>query len=113
MISLESLTLYMKMMTLKWSEWWRKWTNFSEKQLKAEHLADKNGYLLYGGAAGGGKSYFLRKYPIKFLIGCFVKLKLRGVRAGLFCEDYPALWDRHLCKIAYEFPAWLGKYRIK
>ena len=101
----------MEATTLKWSEWWRKWTNFSEKQLEAEQLADKYGYLLYGGAAGGGKSYFLRKYPVKFLIGCFVKLHLRGVRVGLFCEDYPALWDRHLCKINYEFPEWLGKYR--
>jgi hypothetical protein len=99
--------------TLKWNEWWKRWTDFSPKQLEAERLADKYGFLLYGGAAGGGKSYFLRKYPVKFLIGCFVKYKLRGVRAGLFCEDFPALHERHLNRLAFEFPSWLGRYRDK
>lgn len=35
---------------------------------------------------------------------------MKGIRAGLFCEDYPSLNDRHLSKVKYEFPAWLGTY---
>jgi hypothetical protein len=40
----------------------------------------------------------------------YSKYKLKGVRAGIFCEDYPSLNDRHLTKIKYEFPEWLGKF---
>jgi len=38
----------------------------------------------------------------------FAKYGIKGVRVGLFCEDYPALKERHLSKIPYEFPEWLG-----
>jgi len=97
---------------IKWSNWWSKWANFQPKQLLAESAVDKYDYLFYGGSAGPGKSYFLRKYPVKFLIeNCFHKLGIKGARAGLFCEDYPALHDRHLARIPYEFPDWLGKYK--
>jgi len=100
------------MRILNWRKWWQKWANFTEKQKEAERLVDFYDYLFYGGAGGGGKSYFLRKYPIKFLIeNCWHRLKLKGVRVGIFCEDYPALWDRHICRIPYEFPNWLGEYR--
>ena len=44
---------------------------------------------------------------------CFHRLGLKGVRVGLFCEDYPALHDRHLSKIPYEFPPYLGKYHAQ
>lgn len=99
---------------ISWNKWWEQWSNFQEKQKEAEKLADSHDYLLYGGAAGGGKSYFLRKYPIKFLIEhCFHTLGLKGVRCGLFCEDYPSLWDRHINRIPYEFPTWLGEYRAQ
>jgi len=67
-------------------------------------------YLLYGGAMGGGKSYFLRWACIRWLHHLFKKYKKKGIIAGLFCENYPALRDRHLLKIKYEFPNWLGKY---
>lgn len=98
---------------LDFKKWWQKWSNYKEvpKQLLAEEMADKYGYLLYGGASGGGKSWFLRTYPIKFLLRCFYKYGLKGVRAGLFCEDYPSLWDRHISAIKYGFyPQWLGQY---
>lgn len=99
---------------IKWSEWWNKWSNFQPKQKETEEAVQKYDYVFYGGSAGPGKSYFLRHYPIKFLIEtCWHKLKLRGVRVGLFCENYPALHDRHLAKIPYEFPTWLGDYRAQ
>lgn len=99
------------MTTIKWTKFWDKWANFQPKQKEAEEAAGKYDYLFYGGSAGPGKSYFLRKYPIKFLIETWRKTGLRGIRAGLFCEDYPALHDRHLTKIPYEFPNWLGQYK--
>ena len=40
----------------------------------------------------------------------YAKYQIKGVRAGLFCEDYPSLNDRQLSKIKFEFPQWLGKF---
>lgn len=97
---------------LEWKKWWKEFSNFQDRQLEAEKALDKYDYVLYGGAAGGGKSYFLRKYPVKFLIEhCWGKLKLRGVRVGVFCEDYPTLGDRHINRLPYEFPKKLGVYK--
>jgi len=82
-----------------------KLVHFTEKQREATRLASKFDYFLYGGAAGGGKSYWLRWYAIFWLyFYCYKKLGLRNVRAAIFCEDYPALWDRHVSRIQYEFP---------
>src|SRR3990167_6768973 len=101
-------------MKILWSTWWSKWSNFQPKQKEAEDAVDRYDYLFYGGSAGPGKSYFLRKYLIKFLIKkCFHELKLKGVRVGLFCEDYPSLHDRHLSKLKYEYPDWLGVYKTQ
>ena len=94
-----------------WDKWWKEWSSFQPKQQEAEKAIDTHNYVLYGGAAGGGKSYLLRKYPIKFLVSAYKLLGLKGVRVGLFCEDYPALWDRHINRIPYEFPTWLGEYK--
>ena len=81
--------------------------NFSEKQQQA-HLSLKNyKYVLYGGAMGGGKSYWLR-WELVFQLLKFAKQGYNNVIVGLFCEDYPALKDRHLSKIGIEFPDWLG-----
>jgi phage terminase large subunit len=68
-------------------------------------------YVLYGGAMGGGKSYILRWWLVKLLI----ELAERGIRnaqVGLFCEDYPSLYDRHISKIRAEFPPELGELRL-
>jgi len=36
---------------------------------------------------------------------------LRGIRAAMFCEDYPTLKDRQISKMEVEFPSWLGKIK--
>jgi len=87
--------------------------NFSVKQQLAFEtlLRDDCKFLLYGGAAYGGKSYFLR-WALVLLMGWWYKtLGLKNVQVGLFCEDYPALRDRQLIKMHAEFPSWLGKWK--
>ena len=66
-------------------------------------------FLLYGGALGGGKSYGLRWFAVRFLMMIFAKYGLTWVNVMLACENYPALKDRQLQKISREFPDWLGK----
>lgn len=84
-------------------------SNFFPKQNQALELTKVFDYLLYGGTLGGGKSRWLRWVPLYWLLR-WGAMGLKGVRWGLFCEDYPSLNDRHLTYIPYEFPAWLGKY---
>lgn len=93
--------------TVKFSEL----TNFSGKQLLATEIADKNKFTLYGGAMGGGKSYWLRWYCIRWLIKTHKETGVKGLVAALFCENYPTLKDRHLGKLAQEVPSWLGELK--
>ena len=81
--------------------------NPSKKQQEFLDTVKENKYTLYGGAKGGGKSYILRWGLVKLLIQ-WAKEGHEGVRAGLFCEDYPSLKDRQITKINKEFPSWLG-----
>lgn len=83
--------------------------HFTPKQEQADQLVESHKYVLYGGAMGGGKSYWLRWQLLKLLLR-WAKAGHTGVIVGLFCEDYPALKDRHLSKIGKEFPPWLGTY---
>jgi len=84
--------------------------NFTPKQLEADNAIDSYKFILYGGAMGGGKSYWLRWELIKLLIYFNSVYGLSNVMVGLFCEDYPSLKDRHISKIKFEFPSWLGTY---
>ncbi|KKK72347.1 hypothetical protein LCGC14_2904750, partial [marine sediment metagenome] len=47
-------------------------------------------YILFGGAAGPGKSYALRWGAVELLLW-WASQGHRNVRVGLFCEDYPTL----------------------
>src|ERR1035437_2592845 len=84
--------------------------NFLPKQEDAKLASQRFKFVLYGGSLGSGKSYWLRWMMVYWLIKYYGKYKQKGIRAGLFCEDYPSLEDRHLSKVKYEFPAWLGTY---
>lgn len=81
------------------------------KQKEFLRAVKQNIYTLYGGAAGGGKSYILRWGLVWLLIDWFVRTEIKGIRVGLFCEDYPSLDDRQISKIKMEFPEWLGSYK--
>ena len=81
--------------------------HFTDKQKEARELVKNYKYIFYGGSAGPGKSYWLRWQLVLLLIK-WGKLGFKGVRVGLFCEDYPSLRDRHISKIEWEFPKWLG-----
>ena len=84
--------------------------NFFPKQKEAQEASKRFKFTLYGGSVGSGKSRWLRWMMLYWLMKFFDKYNIEGIRAGLFCEDYPSLNDRHLSKIKYEFPEWLGQY---
>lgn len=84
--------------------------HFLPKQLEALDASKRFKFVLYGGSVGSGKSYWMRWTAVYWLMKWYSQYGLKGVRAGIFCEDYPSLNDRHLTKIKYEFPAWLGKF---
>jgi hypothetical protein len=53
-------------------------------------------------------SYILRWSLVSLLMYWYATENLRNITVGLFCEDYPSLNDRHISKIEFEFPQWLG-----
>ena len=63
--------------------------------------------ILYGGAAGGGKSHSLRWDAIAFC------LQNPGCDAYLFRRSRGELMDNHIRKIRAEIPAELGQYNSK
>jgi len=83
---------------------------FSEKQWTATTVADTHKYTLFGGSRGPGKSYWLRWYNVRRLLNWAAR-GIRNANVMLACEDYPSLKDRHIGKIAAEFPQWLGELR--
>lgn len=85
-------------------------SKFLPKQKEAQLASKRFKFVLYGGSLGSGKSYWLRWMMIYWLMKMYDKYDKKGIRAGLFCEDYPSLNDRHLTKVKFEFPPWLGKF---
>ncbi len=85
-------------------------TKFFPKQLEALNASKRFKYVLFGGSVGSGKSYWIRWSCVYWLMKYYAKYQIKGVRAGLFCEDYPSLNDRHLTKVKFEFPEWLGRF---
>ena len=69
-------------------------------------------YILFGGAAGPGKSHILRWSLVEFHL-YWAKQGVRNIRSGLFCENYPVLKDRQIAQIKREFPSWLGTLRSR
>lgn len=82
----------------------------NKRQLEAWNAQCDKRFLLYGGAAGGGKSFFLRWWAVGYLMS-LAKAGIKGASVGVFCEDYPSLYDRQISKIKSEFPNSLGKLR--
>lgn len=85
-------------------------TKFFPKQQTALDATKKWKFVLFGGSVGSGKSYWIRWTTVYWLMFYYATYGIEGVRAGVFCEDYPSLNDRHLTKIKFEFPEWLGTY---
>lgn len=85
-------------------------SGFFPKQNEAKLASKRFKYTLFGGSVGSGKSRWLRWMCVYWLMEYYAKYDIKGIRAGLFCEDYVSLNDRHLTKIKYEFPSWLGKF---
>jgi hypothetical protein len=91
---------------IKWSDLCK----FFPKQQEALEASKRFKFVLFGGSVGSGKSYWIRWSVVWWLMEYYGKYNLKGIRAGVFCEDYPSLNDRHLSKVKFEFPAWLGKF---
>ena len=85
-------------------------SNFFPKQNEAKEASKRFKFTLFGGSVGSGKSRWLRWMMIYWLMKFYAKYDSKGIRAGLFCEDYVSLNDRHLTKIKFEFPLWLGSW---
>lgn len=85
-------------------------SGFFPKQNEAKLASKRFKFTLFGGSVGSGKSRWLRWMMVYWLMEYYAKYQIKGVRAGLFCEDYPSLNDRHLTKVKFEFPEWLGRF---
>jgi phage terminase large subunit len=72
------------------------WLNYTDRQKEAHEAVKNYKYVLYGGAVGGGKSYWLLKETALQLLLWGKKYGLKGIQAGIFCKDYPSLEDRQL-----------------
>lgn len=81
--------------------------NATPRQLEFLKAVQFYKFILYGGAAGGGKSYILQWYCVLLVIWAFVRHGVVGAKSGLFCSTYKALQDRHTS--AWRIPRAIGK----
>lgn len=83
--------------------------HWTDRQAEAWQAAMDHRFILYGGARGGGKSYFLRWFCLLY---CVAMAQRNGsITVGLFCNTYPELRDRQISKIKLEFPPWTGELK--
>ena len=85
--------------------------NPTKRQRQCIQTTDTHRFTLYGGGAGGGKSYLLRWWCLRQLLRRFEQTGIKNLMVGLFSADYPTLQDRQISKIVHEFPAWLGEVK--
>jgi PBSX family phage terminase large subunit len=86
---------------------WDKLVGFTPKQLEAYKAIYKYPFLLYGGARGGGKSYWGRWSLASFHLYWAAK-GVTNLTTGIFSRTYTDLQERQIAKIGAEFPEWFG-----
>lgn len=62
--------------------------------------------IMYGGAAGGGKSYAIRMVLVNYC------LQFAGARAVLFRRTYKELEDTHISMLLQEIPSYIASYHV-
>lgn len=82
--------------------------HFQPKQIEALKATYKYQFVLFGGARGPGKSYWLRWAAARETLSLFMN-GVQRPRVGLFSTTYTSLQQRQASKIDIEFPSWLGK----
>lgn len=84
--------------------------SFTQRQRRMWECVLTRKFSLYGGARGGGKSYFIRWAMVLLLLHWYGTEGLTNVRVGIFCETFKAVRGRQLVKAQVEFPSWLGTW---
>ena len=69
-----------------------------DKQRQAFDKSLKTSVLLYGGAKGGGKSFFIRAREV------YRRLKYAGSTGLIVRKTYPELLSNHIRKFFVEYP---------